>query len=834
MRTTLLAGDCSLRYETTIPSLGLLGDFIGLISRAFLQCYLIRFRWTSTTVLVGSVFVQEMGACIICGTSVDGRICGSHEEDVVFDFRGNSPDQLESNRFYHGEVDGYADFGVFVDLSSNVTGLLHRSELDRRLESLEWEPGDNVFIKVTNVRDNGNIDLAWSIRQSAREFRGELVQEDGTTRVPDSDDDDSDSDSESETDADTSSSANTGSTADSAVESDQEPESSQTSTSESASQPDPDSAGEAQHRSKSHGDAAQSDTDSIADTESDGITSGSPAESNDEDSSEQDNATATDDGSVDSGTTIQASDASSTDDGDDVVDTDESEGDFEFGSESASDTDRVPVASLDDRVGDTVRVEGEIASARQTGGPTVFELRDESGVVDCAAFVEPGVRAYPDIDAGDTVFLEGEVELRREELQIEADELEVLDGTAAEAVTQRLTDAMTDRARPSDVTLVGGDETVESLPESLLDAAETIRRAIFQDRPIVVRHPASADGYVAGAAIERAVLPLVREEHSESDAEYHYFTRRPIEESVYDMDDATNDTSRMLQNRDRHDENLPLFLLIGTGSTTESADGLRLLDIYDAERVVVDASVADPEVAETVNVLVSPDLADTDGTLSNGALATNLASTVNSEVSGDIEHLPAVSYWESPPDAYTTLAADAGYDSGRIAELREAIALEAYHQSYQDKRELIADLLFDDDGDLARHVAEQFREKLDREIDTAVKNLQSVEVDGIEASVLDTDAFTHRFDFPPKTLLLDELHRSNRDTHSVTLGVGTDELYLRSTADLNIRDVAEAAGEQVPDADLEVADIRAGRIEFLAGEREAAENAVIDVTADLF
>ncbi|MFC6737519.1 S1 RNA-binding domain-containing protein, partial [Halolamina salina] len=123
-----------------------------------------------------------MGNCIICGADTEGHICQSHEEDVVFEFRGNSPDQLVENRFYRGVVDGYADFGVFVDLSSNVTGLLHRSELDGRLESLDWEAGDTVFVQVKNVRDNGNVDLTSSIRQADREFRGTLIQ-DGTEEL---------------------------------------------------------------------------------------------------------------------------------------------------------------------------------------------------------------------------------------------------------------------------------------------------------------------------------------------------------------------------------------------------------------------------------------------------------------------------------------------------------------------------------------------------------------------------------------------------------------------------------------------------------------------------
>jgi len=78
-----------------------------------------------------------MGSCIICGTSVDGRICDLHEQDVVFEFRGTKPDELTPGRFYRGTVDGYAEFGVFVDIGDSVTGLLHRSEIDQRLDSLD-------------------------------------------------------------------------------------------------------------------------------------------------------------------------------------------------------------------------------------------------------------------------------------------------------------------------------------------------------------------------------------------------------------------------------------------------------------------------------------------------------------------------------------------------------------------------------------------------------------------------------------------------------------------------------------------------------------------------
>ncbi|KPN31817.1 polynucleotide phosphorylase/polyadenylase [Halolamina pelagica] len=646
-----------------------------------------------------------MGNCIICGADTEGHICQSHEEDVVFQFRGDSPDQLVENRFYRGVVDGYADFGVFIDLSPSVTGLLHRSELEKRLESLDWEAGDTVFVQVKNVRDNGNVDLTTSIRQADREFRGSLIQ-DGTEEL--------------------------------LPEEDEEGNGSEAADGEEAEE------GNGRER-----DVAPSTSEpaSAASTETDG--SGAGAAATESAPSE----------------TSDDTDQSATDAGDEEVDTTEEEADTDDDAAeepTAADAESVTrrdIGELSDRVGENVRIEGEVVSARQTGGPTVFELRDETGVVDCAAFVEAGVRAYPEIEVGDIVRLDGEVEIRREELQVETEALVALSGEEREAVERRLAEAMTERARPDEATLVADDESVAGAEETLLDAAEAIRRAVLESRPIVVRHAATADGYVAGVALERAILPMVREEHAESDAEYHYVNRRPLEEAVYEMNDATNDVTSMLQDRDRHDEKLPLVVLAGTASTVESEDGLEMLGIYGADRVVVDATPADPEIADAADVLVNP---TADG-LSTGALASSVATTVAPEIREEIAHLPAVSYWENTPESYLDAAREAGFDEEAVTELREAIALEAFYQSYDEKRELVGDLLFGESPEavaagapedaaesetLAGHIATQFREKMDTEVETAQANLERSESGGVDVAVLDTEEYTHKYDFP--------------------------------------------------------------------------------------
>ncbi len=814
-----------------------------------------------------------MGSCIICGSSVEGRICDLHEEDVVFEFRGSSPDELTPNRYYRGTVDGYAEFGVFVDIGDSVTGLLHKSELDQRLDSLDWEPGDTVFVQVTNVRDNGNVDLAWSIRQDESEFRGTLVEDPDTEGGPRLADE-----------GNASEGAGDDASAEPAPESDAGDDASADAASEhSESATEEASAGGQQV--PAGGGAVQAST-------------GEPGARADAESTPTDGGEAV---------TEEVDDAG-----------DEATAPGEASGESAEPPTKAPreplsltVDELADNVGELVRLEGEIAETRQTSGPTIFTLHDETATVECAAFEEAGVRAYPEVGEDDVVRLEGEVERRRGDIQVETEALVRLEADERTAVTDRMEDAMVQRARPDEVDPLAEDAAVASATGAIRDFATAIRRAVIEGRPIVVRHSTTTDGYVAGVALERATLPLIRAEHQSADAEYHYFDRRPLEGSIYDLADATKDVTSMLSNRERHDEPLPLFVFVGVGGSEASLDALDLLDVYDARRVVVDHRAVDEAVRAAVDTVATPGADDApavdgagdadeaggdDATQQEGdeeadeaaeaaeaarfdfdaepdegaaaevpeeaadeaaeapedhleatqhddsadagtlpattstALAATTAAAVNEEVRGDLRHLPAVSFWEDAPSAYVDLAAEAGYDEETVRDLRQAVALEAFYQSYEDKRELIIDLLFPDDAaeGLAEKVAGQFREKLETEVETASANFEEVLLDGGAVLVLDTEAFTHRYEFPPVALLLDELWRRNRDDAVALLGINTDEGHLRTDAVVDVAALVSDAAMGAPRAGIEVVSPRDGEFEFLAGERDATRDALLD------
>ena len=70
---------------------------------------------------------------------------------------------------------------------------------------------------------------------------------------------------------------------------------------------------------------------------------------------------------------------------------------------------------------------------------------------------------------------------------------------------------------------------------------KAIRRAILDGRSILVRHHADADGICAGVAIEKAVVPLLKEANNNSDAEWHYFKRAPSKAPFYEIEDVVKD-----------------------------------------------------------------------------------------------------------------------------------------------------------------------------------------------------------------------------------------------------------------------------------------------------
>ncbi|MDQ2051330.1 OB-fold nucleic acid binding domain-containing protein [Natronolimnohabitans sp. A-GB9] len=74
-------------------------------------------------------------------------------DSVVYDLAAEcTAEDLEEDRPYLAEINGIVDYGVFVDLSDSVSGLVHESVLDGT-----YAVGDELVVELETVRDNGDM-----------------------------------------------------------------------------------------------------------------------------------------------------------------------------------------------------------------------------------------------------------------------------------------------------------------------------------------------------------------------------------------------------------------------------------------------------------------------------------------------------------------------------------------------------------------------------------------------------------------------------------------------------------------------------------------------------
>jgi RecJ-like exonuclease len=66
---------------------------------------------------------------------------------------GADIDDVEEGTPYLGRVNGVVDYGVFVDLSDSVSGLVHESTLADR----SYEVGDELVVELDRIRENGDV-----------------------------------------------------------------------------------------------------------------------------------------------------------------------------------------------------------------------------------------------------------------------------------------------------------------------------------------------------------------------------------------------------------------------------------------------------------------------------------------------------------------------------------------------------------------------------------------------------------------------------------------------------------------------------------------------------
>jgi RecJ-like exonuclease len=512
--------------------------------------------------------------------------------------------------------------------------------------------------------------------------------------------------------------------------------------------------------------------------------------------------------------------------------------------------DEVGVGDLADRIGSVVHLEGDVVQIKQTAGPTVFSVRDGSGVVPCAAFEAAGVRAYPAVEIDDVVRVTGTVETRADAVQLEADRLVRLRGEAEAEVRDRIDDAVADRAAPADVEPLIEWPALEPLRADLADVARRLRTAVLESRPIRLRHHADGDGMCAAVPVQLALERFIAAVHEDPEAPRHLFKRLPSKAPFYEMEDVTRDLNFSLEDRKRHGQRLPLLFMVDNGSTAEDVPAYRALDQYDIPILAVDHHHPDPDaVGPLLEEHVNPYLHGMDYRITTGMLCVELARMIDPTLSEELEHVPAVAGLSDRSkadamDEYLALADDAGYDEADLRDVGEALDYAAHWLRYDSGGSLIEDVLNVDCDDPDRHrelvdfLAARARRDVEAQLDDAEPHVEHERLaNDAHLYRLDVEHHARRFTYPAPGKTTGELHdRKVKQTGDpvITIGYGPDFAVLRSDGvRLDIPTMVSELSEEFPGAGVSGGGhLVVGSIKFVPGMRETVVDALVEKMAD--
>lgn len=510
-------------------------------------------------------------------------------------------------------------------------------------------------------------------------------------------------------------------------------------------------------------------------------------------------------------------------------------------------TTTVLIADIGKKIGRTVLIEGEIAQIKQTsGGPTIFTVVDASGTANAAAFIEAGVRAYPEVElGGDIVALTGEVMQRNNQLQVEASSMTVMEPEDAARVRERIDAALDERAEPPDLPFLVESDVLLALRPQMRKVAKEIRKAVLTARPIILRHHADADGICAAVAVEQAVTALIRESGGDFDAEYFLFKRSPSKAPFYEIEDITRDLDFALKDNARYGQKMPMILLMDNGSTEEDMPSLRVTRIFDLPVMVVDHHHPDEIVDDYLIGHVNPPYhVGGDYGITAGMLGTEIARMVNPAVEDQIRHLPAIAgvgdRSEAPERARYLAIAAPEYSEDDCRAIALALDYEQFWLRFSDGREIVKEIL-NLSGEPGRHeqfvnlLVEEANRAIEDQLETIMPHVESRMLEnGAHLFMLDVELFAHRFTFPPpggKTSgeVHDRLVREHPGEPVVTIGFGPDFAVLRSRGVMmNIPQmVRELRSEIVGGGVNGGGHLVVGSIKFVEGMRDVVVDSLI-------
>ena len=493
------------------------------------------------------------------------------------------------------------------------------------------------------------------------------------------------------------------------------------------------------------------------------------------------------------------------------------------------------LSDLASKIGRNVTIEADVVQIKQTSGPTIFTICDDSGVEDAAAFTEAGVRSYPEVNLGDIVRVFGEATRRNNQMQIEVSGMQVLKGEEADNVRSRINRALEARAEPPEVTPLVKSDVIDALWPEMRKLAKIVRRAVLTQQPIIIRHHADADGICAAVSVETAVTQFIRDNGGDPDQDNFLLRRSPSKAPFYEIEDVTRDLDMMLKDNVRFGQKLPLILLMDNGSTEEDMPSYKMTEVYGLDVIVADHHHPDDTIDKYLLAHVNPYHVGGDFGVTAGMLGTEIARLINPAVESRILHFPAVAgvadRSEAPElNSYLALI-DGKYTRDECKDMALSLDYEQYWLRFNDGREIVKDILNINNAPerhakLVNLLVTEANLAIEDQMNTMMPHVHDQKLtSGANLFLADVEMFAHRFTFPPPGKSSGEVHdilcKKYVNEPVVTLGLGPDFAVIRSRGvRMNIPQMVRSMRDEMPGAGISGGGhLVVGSIKFVEGMR---------------
>ncbi|MAH07991.1 hypothetical protein CMI38_07120 [Candidatus Pacearchaeota archaeon] len=487
-----------------------------------------------------------------------------------------------------------------------------------------------------------------------------------------------------------------------------------------------------------------------------------------------------------------------------------------------------------------VQVMGTVGKIVQTKGPTIFVVTDSTGSLSLKGFEKPGDRSYPDINEGDSIKATIEIGEYNGEVEGEIKALSKLTEEEHQKLTKKILEEQKKRAKTQPPEFLIKSKILDNLKSLFIKAAEEIRLAIIQQRPIIVRHHNDTDGYSSGFALERAILPLIEKEQNSEKAGWEFFQRAPCAAPFYEIDDSIRDVAQSLRNEAKFSNKMPLVIIADNGSSPEDLMAIKHAKVHGMDSIVIDHHFSSEDViTKEVLTHINPFLVGDDGShFSAGMLCTEFARFINPEVK-NISQIAGMAGMADRIDLgnpkavedYLKIAKKEGYSKELLNDIATVIDFVSAKIRFMEVREYM-EVIFGEprekQKELVSLLAPHIKNLEKKGLAISVANAQQELIKKTTFQTIDIDHTFPGFGFYPKPgmcvgMTHDDLQKTKKTTNLVSAGIMNTAITLRATdqANFSVHDLITLLNKKLPNAFVDGGGHKnAGSITFLPNKKD--------------